>query len=76
MPELSGASTTWPYSLLGLAYCGYGIALFLFGSQRFRAVERALALNGYAPIHPRAVVAFSVVAAVLGASTAALILVD
>ena len=75
VPELSGASTQWPYTLLGLAYCGYGIALVLFGSQRFGAVERALARDGYAPIHPRAVVVFSLVAVVLGASTGALILV-
>lgn len=75
VPELSGADTVWPYSLLGLVYCGLGIALLLFGSQRFRAVERALAGGGYAPLHPRAVVTLSMVAFVLGVATGALVLV-
>ena len=74
VPELSDASTQWPYSLLGLAYCGYGITLLLYGSRRYGAVERELARDGYAPVHPRAILAFSLVAVALGAATGVLIL--
>jgi putative membrane protein len=41
VPELSDSDTTWPYALVGIAFAVYGIALFLEGTARGRAVQGA-----------------------------------
>ncbi len=41
VPELSPASREWPYTLLGIAYAAYGIALIAYGTTRGREVHAA-----------------------------------
>ena len=42
VPELSPGSSQWPYSVVGVGFAFYGIALILYGSARARRVETAL----------------------------------
>ena len=39
VPELSDSETTWPYAAVGVAFAVYGMALFLVGTARGRAVQ-------------------------------------
>jgi len=41
VPELASTETVWPYTLMGIAYAAYGIALTIYGSLRGRDVEAA-----------------------------------
>ena len=42
VPELADDSLAWPYEALGVAFAVYAFALFIYGSRRAIAVERAL----------------------------------
>ncbi len=42
VPELADESRVWPYEALGVAFAAYALALFVYGSRRSQAVERAL----------------------------------
>ena len=41
VPELSPSSREWPYTLMGIAYAAYGIALIAYGTTRGREVQVA-----------------------------------
>ena len=41
VPELSPSSHEWPYTLMGIAYAAYGIALIAYGTTRGREVQAA-----------------------------------
>lgn len=43
---LDDSSVQWPYTLLGLAFALYGVALIWYGNQRGIAVGRAVAEGG------------------------------
>lgn len=45
VPELSTVGHEWPYTVLGVAYAFYGIALIVYGTTRGREVNTA-ALRG------------------------------
>jgi putative membrane protein len=40
VPELSDSATIWPYTVVGIMFAAYGIALFWHGTQRARAAGR------------------------------------
>jgi putative membrane protein len=42
--------TQWPYSVVGVAFALYGIALIAYGNARSRAVDRAASRGEYAPM--------------------------
>jgi putative membrane protein len=43
LPELAESSTTtWPYTVLGVGFALYGIALIGYGTRRARALDREL----------------------------------
>jgi putative membrane protein len=42
VPELSDEGAKWPYEALGIGFAVYALALFVYGSRRSQAVERAL----------------------------------
>lgn len=44
VPELSSGSSQWPYSVVGVGFAVYGIALIVYGNARARRVD--MALNG------------------------------
>ena len=41
VPELSPGSEEWPYTLMGIAYAVYGMALIVYGTTRGRDGEAA-----------------------------------
>jgi putative membrane protein len=75
VPELAKAHTRWPYVAVGIGYAVLGVALTLYGFQRRREVDRAVASDSYVPPHPRAIATFAVAAFVLGCATVGVIAV-
>ena len=65
--------TSWPFVASGVAFALYGVAMILVGAQRGRAVERAIAGGGYAPLPDRTLVALAGGGAALGLATLALV---
>ena len=75
VPELANAHTRWPYVAIGVGYAVLGVALTLYGFQRRREVDRAVASESYVPPHPWAIAAFALAAFVLGSATVGVIAV-
>jgi putative membrane protein len=42
LPELEETSPSWPYTLLGVAFAVYGIAMIGYGTRRTRVLDREL----------------------------------
>jgi putative membrane protein len=76
LPELAKVHTRWPYVAIGVGYAVLGVALTLYGFQRRREVDRAVASESYAPPHPSAIAAFAAAAFVLGSGTVGVIAVS
>ena len=76
VPELGGASRSWPYTAVGIGFAIYGCGLIAYGTSRSRSVMRALERND--PIAPSdtTIGLLTAAGAVLAALTAVLILVD
>ncbi|MGZ5310693.1 MAG: YidH family protein [Solirubrobacterales bacterium] len=75
IPELDPGVTRWPYSLIGVGFALYGVALIAYGSVRSRAVERSLAAGGPMP-SDRLLGALTASGAALGLATGLLIVFD
>jgi putative membrane protein len=75
VPELSGGSS-WPFVVIGIGFSLVGVALIVFGYERHRQVERALARGEYATLAERTALLFATCGAVLGLATALLLLLD
>jgi len=73
VPELAKAHTRWPYVAIGVGYAVLGVALTLYGFQRRREVDRAIASESYVGPRPGAIAAFALAAFVLGTATAGVI---
>ena len=67
--------TRWPFEVLGAGFAVFAVALIAYGARRFLRVERALQEGLYAPFPAREAAVLTVVAAVLGVATLALIFV-
>jgi putative membrane protein len=68
----SGAS--WPYRVLGAAFCVLGVAFACCALARHRNVERALATGDYAALDDRVAVGLAVATVVLGVATVVLVI--
>jgi putative membrane protein len=76
IPGLDRTEAQWPYSVVGVCFAIYGVALMAFGSLRRTAVERDLA-EGRFPDPPHlAHLALALGGVVLGLLTALLIVID
>jgi putative membrane protein len=73
VPALDDSSVEWPYTVLGVAFALYGIALIWHGNLRGAAVGRAVSEGTFA--YPSAAVwtALGVVGALLGLATAVVV---
>jgi putative membrane protein len=70
LPELS-EGRRWPFVVLGIGFALLAVIFIAHGVQRFRAVERALARGGFAPLDLRV----ATVLAALGVALAVLTIV-
>jgi putative membrane protein len=75
VPELSGDSS-WPFVVIGVGFSLVGVGLIVFGYERHRQVERALARGEYTSLTERTALLFAACGAVLGVATAVLLVVD
>jgi len=76
VPELDPSATAWPYTVVGIGFALYGVALIGYGTVRARQVERSLAAGSYAVPNDALLGSLTVAGAVLGLATAAVILLD
>lgn len=76
VPDVGNSSPRWPYAVVGVGYALLGIALVAYGARRRRDVDEAVRAGGYASPGDRTMTAFAVGAALLGAATVALVIID
>jgi inner membrane protein YidH len=72
-PKLVGEER-WAYVGVGVGFAALGVAFLGYGLMRQLAVERAIATGGYAYPSPRALLALTAAAVILGALTVVLLL--
>lgn len=75
VPELSSTETVWPYTLMGVAYAAYGIALIVYGSVRGRDVALAAERGRLSPSRPSVMRLIAAAGVLLGLGTVGLIIV-
>jgi putative membrane protein len=75
VPELSPASEEWPYTLMGIAYAAYGIALIIYGTTRGRDVQAAAQQGVLSPSRSVVPVAMATAGVLLGFGTIGLIVI-
>ena len=76
VPALDDSTVAWPYTLLGVAFAFYGIALIAYGNLRGAAVTRAVSEGKFA--YPSAAVStgLGVAGALLGVATAVVVVAN
>jgi inner membrane protein YidH len=73
LPEVV-TGTKWPYVVLGTGYCLTALGLMIAGGLRQSRVRSALGERSFVELDRRLVVVFTVVGALLTASTSAVVL--
>ena len=73
VPELDGSSSQWPYTVIGVGFALYGVALVAYGSARARQVDAAFSRGGSIPAHGSVLTAMTSVGVGLALATAVLI---
>jgi putative membrane protein len=76
VPQLSDSSLVWPYTVVGIAFALYGVALIAYGTRRARVVDRAIAHGSFALSPDRVLGALTVAGVALGLATLVLVAVD
>jgi putative membrane protein len=76
VPELGDNSQRWPYTLVGIGFALYGIALIAYGTRRARAVDSAIARGSFAVSPDRVLGGLTAAGIVLGLATLALVAVN
>ena len=76
VPDLGHGHTQWPYTLVGVGFALYGIALIGYGSVRSRTVDQADARGEFAPPPAATFAALTMVGIALGAFTGLLVIFD
>jgi uncharacterized membrane protein YidH (DUF202 family) len=72
LPVLAPKSTRWPYVVLGIGFALYGIAMFLLGTWRIGAFDRAVG-GGRSSAEDRTLLVFMGTGVILGIGTLAVI---
>ena len=75
VPELSGATTQWPYTVLGGAFGVLGVFCVAYGDHRRRAVVAALQRDDYAEAGTGALV-LTTAGVVLGLALTLVLMLD
>lgn len=76
VPTLGDVGTRWPYTVLGVGYALAGVACVAYGARRRRAVDRAVAEGGYAPLGDTMVRVLSGAGVALGVVTVLVLVFD
>jgi inner membrane protein YidH len=76
VPELQSGSTQWPYTVIGVGFALYAIALIFYGTSRATQVEEALSRGEYAALSGQTLQFLTAVGIALSVATAALIIFD
>jgi inner membrane protein YidH len=76
VPDVGGKSTQWPYTVVGVGFALYGIALIGYGSIRSSTVEQAAARGEFVPPPHGTLAALGFVGMALGLLTALLVIFD
>lgn len=77
IPELDPGAERWPYTLVGVGFALYAIALVAYGSRRGHEVEEAIARGGFISHQEKWIVlALTAGGVVLGAATLVLIILN
>jgi putative membrane protein len=75
VPALDDSTVGWPYTLLGVAFALYGIALIGYGNLRGTAVSRAVSEGEFAFPSAAISAALGLAGALLGVATAVVVLI-
>lgn len=76
VPEIGDTSHRWPYTIVGVGFALYGIALIAYGTARSRAVDEAVARGEPARTQDRVLNALTYAGVGLGVAIVALIAVN
>jgi putative membrane protein len=73
VPDIAGTEEVWPYVATGIGFALYGVALIIYGTVRARELEIKLGGPHEINASDRMLVGLTVVGAVLGLASVALI---
>lgn len=73
VPDIAGTDEVWPYVVTGIGFALYGVALIAYGTVRARELELKLGGRHRINASDRALLALTVVGAILGLASVALI---
>ena len=76
VPALDHSAVQWPYTLLGVAFALYGIALMGYGNLRGTAVTQAVSEGEFAQPSAAVSTALGVVGGILGLATAVVVVAN
>jgi inner membrane protein YidH len=76
VPELGDSTERWPYSIAGIGFALYAVAMIYYGTARSRAVMTALDRGDPVPPPDRAINLLTAAGVLLALLTAALIAID
>lgn len=76
VPGLDRSVSRWQFEALGCAYAALGVAAVLYGLRRHRVVEQALVTGGSVEVSTAALVVFTLLIALVGLATFAVMIVD
>jgi putative membrane protein len=75
VPELSGSTVQWPYTVVGVVFALLGVICIGYGERRRASVDRAVRKGEFVDTDPRLTLGLTVVGVALGLALIALILI-
>jgi putative membrane protein len=76
VPELANSKTTWPYTVIGLAFAGIGMVFIAYGEHRRRVVDRAIRQGEFAEINATLSLFLTATGVLLGLAMILVILIN
>lgn len=76
LPDLPNTGASWPYVVLGGAFCVLGMLMMVAGTRRLRQVNRALEQGSFGQLDERIATQLGALTIVLAFATIAVILFD